>query len=161
MAFPCIPSGAVTSGLVIIRIFQINSHLFPHPSLQGDFFNSSAIACSSILIVFTYKYKSQKKILTTEQEGQKYTNYSKVMIKEGLLGTRRYLSRGGGERGWEDFGGIVWLSGGTRGSGGGSGGGGRYRKLTAKEGGPLLGLLLTIDSCFNKLVMHIIRGHCS
>ena len=97
MAFPCIPSGAVTFGLVIIRIFQINSHLFPHPSLQGDFFNSSAIACSSILIVFTYKYKSQKKILTTEQEGQKYTNYSKVMIKEGLLGTRRYLSRGGGE----------------------------------------------------------------
>lgn len=96
MAFPCIPSGAVTSGLVIIRIFQINSHLFPHPSLQGDFFNSSAIACSSILIVFTYKYKSQKKILTTEQEGQKYINYSKVMIKEGLLGTRRYLSRGGG-----------------------------------------------------------------
>ena len=164
MAFPCIPSGAVTSGLVIIRIFQINSHLFPHPSLQGDFFNSSAIACSSILIVFTYKYKSQKKILTTEQEGQKYTNYSKVMIKESLLGTRRYLSRGGGGkggRGWEDFGGIVWLSGGTRGSGGGWGGGGRYRKLTAKEGGPLLGLLLTIDSCFNKLVMHIIRGHCS
>ena len=157
MAFPCIPSGAVTSGLVIIRIFQINSHLFPHPSLQGDFFNSSAIACSSILIVFTYKYKSQKKILTTEQEDQKYTNYSKVMIKEGLLGTRRYLSRGGGER---DFGGIVWWSGGTRGSGGGSGGG-RYRKLTAKEGRPLLGLLLTIDSCFNKLVMHIIRGHCS
>ena len=44
---------------------------------------------------------------------------------------------------------------------GGSGGGGRYRKLTAKEGRPLLGLLLTIDSCFNKLVMHIIRGHCS
>ena len=99
MAFPCIPSGAVTSGLVIIRIFQINSHLFPHPSLQGDFFNSSAIACSSILIVFTYKYKSQKKILTTEQEGQKYTNYSKVMIKEGLLGTRRYLSQGGVVRG--------------------------------------------------------------
>ena len=82
------------------------------------------------------------------------------MIKEGLLGTRRYLSQGGG-RGCEDFGGIVWLSGGTRGSGGGWGGGGRYRKLTAKEGGPLLGLLLTIDSCFNKLVMHIIRGHCS
>lgn len=96
LAFPCIPSGAVTSGLVIIRIFQINSHLFPHPSLQGDFFNSSAIACSSILIVFTYKYKSQKKILTTEQEDQKYTNYSNVIIKEGLLGTRRYLSRGGG-----------------------------------------------------------------
>lgn len=40
-------------------------------------------------------------------------------------------------------------------------GGGAHRKLTAKEGGPLLGLLLTIDSCFNKLVMHIIRGHCS
>lgn len=78
------------------------------------------------------------------------------MIKEGLLGTRRYLSQGGG--GERDFGGIIWLSGGTRGSGGGSG---RYRKLTAKEGGPLLGLLLTIDSCFNKLVMHIIRGHCS
>lgn len=55
------------------------------------------------------------------------------------MGTRRYLSRGGGGR--EDFGGIVWLSGGTRGSGGGRGG--AYRKLTAKEGGPLLGLLLT------------------
>ena len=169
MAFPCIPSGAVTSGLVIIRIFQINSHLFPHPSLQGDFFNSSAIACSSILIVFTYKYKSQKKILTTEQEGQKYTNYSKVMIKEGLLGNRRYLSRGGGEgeRGWgregvRGFWGhcmVIRRNEGIRGRIGG--GGARYRKLTAKEGGPLLGLLLTIDSCFNKLVMHIIRGHCS
>ena len=160
MAFPCIPSGAVTSGLVIIRIFQINSHLFPHPSLQGDFFNSSAIACSSILIVFTYKYKSQKKILTTEQEGQKYTNYSKVMIKEGLLGTRRYLSRGGGEEGVRGFWGhcmVIRRNEGIR----GGWGGGRYRKLTAKEGGPLLGLLLTIDSCFNKLVMHIIRGHCS
>ena len=160
MAFPCIPSGAVTSGLVIIRIFQINSHLFPHPSLQGDFFNSSAIACSSILIVFTYKYKSQKKILTTEQEGQKYTNYSKVMIKEGLLGTLRYLSRGGGgERGFWGHCMVIRRNEGIRGRMGG--GGGRYRKLTAKEGGPLLGLLLTIDSCFNKLVMHIIRGHCS
>ena len=71
---------------------------------------------------FHIQIQITEKILTTEQEGQKYTNYSKVMIKEGLLGTRRYLSRGGG-RGWEDFGGIVWLSGGTRGSGGGSGGG--------------------------------------
>ena len=158
MAFPCIPSGAVTSGLVIIRIFQINSHLFPHPSLQGDFFNSSAIACSSILIVFTYKYKSQKKILTTEQEGQKYTNYSKVMIKEGLLGTRRDLSQGGVVRGIL---GALYGYQEERGDQGEDRGGGRYRKLTAKEGGPLLGLLLTIDSCFNKLVMHIIRGHCS
>lgn len=158
MAFPCIPSGAVTSGLVIIRIFQINSHLFPHPSLQGDFFNSSAIACSSILIVFTYKYKSQKKILTTDQEGQKYTNYSKVMIKEGLLGTRRYLSQGGVVRGIL---GALYGYQEERGDQGEDRGGGRYRKLTAKEGGPLLGLLLTIDSCFNKLVMHIIRGHCS
>ena len=157
MAFPCIPSGAVTSGLVIIRIFQINSHLFPHPSLQGDFFNSSAIACSSILIVFTYKYKSQKKILTTEQEGQKYTNYSKVMIKEGLLGTLRYLSRGGGVRGFWGHCMVIRRNEGIR----GRIGGGAHRKLTAKEGGPLLGLLLTIDSCFNKLVMHIIRGHCS
>lgn len=80
------------------------------------------------------------------------------MIKEGLLGTRRYLSRGGGERilgalyGYQE----------ERGDQGEDGGGGaRYRKLTAKEGGPLLGLLLTIYSCFNKLVMHIIRGHCS
>lgn len=161
MAFPCIPSGAVTSGLVIIRIFQINSHLFPHPSLQGDFFNSSAIACSSILIVFTYKYKSQKKILTTEQEGQKYTNYSKVMIKESLLGTRRYLSRGGGGKGVRGFWGHCMVIRRNEGIRGRIGGGGRYRKLTAKEGRPLLGLLLTIDSCFNKLVMHIIRGHCS
>ena len=160
MAFPCIPSGAVTFGLVIIRIFQINSHLFPHPSLQGDFFNSSAIACSSILIVFTYKYKSQKKILTTEQEGQKYTNYSKVMIKEGLLGTRRYLSRGGGGGGERILGALYGYQE-ERGDQGEDGGGARYRKLTAKEGGPLLGLLLTIDSCFYKLVMHIIRGHCS
>ena len=137
----------------------MNSHLFPHPSLQGDFFNSSAIACSSILIVFTYKYKSQKKILTTEQEGQKYTNYSKVMIKESLLGTRRYLSRGG-EKGVRGFWGhcmVIRRNEGIR----GRMGGGRYRKLTDKEGGPLLGLLLTIYSCFNKLVMHIIRGHCS
>ena len=73
---------------------------------------------------FHIQIQITEKILTTEQEGQKYTNYSKVMIKESLLGTRRYLSRGGGGRGWEDFGGIVWLSGGTRGSGGGSGGGG-------------------------------------
>ena len=66
---------------------------------------------------------------------KKYTNYSKVMIKEGLLGTRRYLSRGGGEgeRGWEDFGGIVWLSGGTRGSGGGSGGGAIENWLPKRE----------------------------
>ena len=161
MAFPCIPSGAVTSGLVIIRIFQINSHLFPHPSLQGDFFNSSAIACSSILIVFTYKYKSQKKKLTIEQESQKYTNYSKVMIKEGLLGTRRYLSRGGGGRGGERILEALYGYQEERRDQGEDRGGGRYRKLTAKEGGPLLGLLLTIDSCFNKLVMHIIRGHCS
>ena len=94
---------------------------------------------------FHIQIQITEKILTTEQEGQKYTNYSKVMIKESFLGTRRYLSRGGGgeegvgafwgrrvvvrrsaggrRRGWEDFGGIVWLSGGTRGSGGGSGGG--------------------------------------
>lgn len=93
---------------------------------------------------------------------KKYTNYSKVMIKEGLLGTRRYLSRGGGggREGVRGFWGhcmVIRRNEGIR----GRIGGGRYRKLTAKEGGPLLGLLLTIDSCFNKLVMHIIRGHCS
>lgn len=70
------------------------------------------------------------------------------MIKEGLLGTRRYLSQGGVVRG------ILGALYGYQEER-------RYRKLTAKEGGPLLGLLLTIDSCFNKLVMHIIRGHCS
>ena len=84
------------------------------------------------------------------------------MIKEGLLGTRRYLSRGGGERGGERILGALYGYQEERGDQGEDrGGGGRYRKLTAKEGGPLLGLLLTIDSCFNKLVMHIIRGHCS
>ena len=48
---------------------------------------------------FHIQIQITEKILTTEQEGQKYTNYSKVMIKESLLGTRRYLSRGGGEGG--------------------------------------------------------------
>lgn len=82
------------------------------------------------------------------------------MIKEGLLGTRRYLSQGGGE-GVRGFWGHCMVIRRNEGIRGRIGGGGRYRKLTAKEGGPLLGLLLTIDSCFNKLVMHIIRGHCS
>lgn len=80
------------------------------------------------------------------------------MIKEGLLGTRRYLSQGGVVRGIL---GALYGYQEERGDQGEDRGGGRYRKLTAKEGGPLLGLLLTIDSCFNKLVMHIIRGHCS
>ena len=52
---------------------------------------------------FHIQIQITEKILTTEQEGQKYTNYSKVMIKEGLLGTRRYLSRGGGGGGGEGF----------------------------------------------------------
>lgn len=81
------------------------------------------------------------------------------MIKEGLLGTRRYLSQGGVVRGI--LGALYGYQEERGDQGEDRGGGGRYRKLTAKEGGPLLGLLLTIDSCFNKLVMHIIRGHCS